>query len=34
MDLNQFLRETIGDMNYWLYDLIVSLSKYFTWLVR
>ena len=29
MDINKFLRETIGDMNFFLYDLIVWLSKFF-----
>lgn len=33
-DLNTFLRESIGDINWWIYDLIVRLSAFFPWLMR
>ncbi len=34
MDLNTFLRETIGDISYFMYDFIKWLSAFIPWLVR
>lgn len=33
-DLNKFLRESIGDVNYFFYDVIAWLSNFFSWLKR
>ena len=33
-DLNTFLREMIGDINYFLYDFIKWLSEFFPGLIR
>lgn len=34
MDINKFLRESIGDINYFLFDMIKWLSQFFPWLAR
>ena len=34
MDINKFLRELIGNINWAMYDFIVKLSNYFPWLKR
>ena len=34
MDLNTFLRESIGNINYFFYDVIAWLSGFFPWLMR
>lgn len=33
-DLNKFLRESIGDINYFLFDIVRWLSDYFSFLKR
>ncbi len=33
-DLNKFLRESIGDINYFLFDVIKWLSGFMPWLKR
>lgn len=33
-DLNTFLRESIGDINYFLYEFIKWLSEFFPSLIR